>query len=102
MGSSERLAGARQPCVLSRAQKNGEVAASFKTMIISFNILIIRIQVTFQRMHGTTEGKNDIVIIAGRLALSLSLSLSLSHSHALGVTERLQGGIRGSYGGEMQ
>ena len=70
---------------------SGEVAASFKRMIIFFNILIIIIQGTFQEApkHG---GENDIVIIAGRqdvislslstpppLSLSLTCSISLSH-----------------------
>ncbi len=36
---------------------NSEVAASFKRMIILFNILIIIIQGTFQRRLLTTEGK---------------------------------------------
>lgn len=44
-------------CVFNDGKANSEVAASSKRMIILFNILIIRIQGTFQGRCLTTEGK---------------------------------------------
>lgn len=45
------------PCMYGDGESDSEVAASFKRMIILFNILIIIIQGTFQRRLLTTEGK---------------------------------------------